>query len=413
MDPVQLSPPRISWRWWAAALLFLAGFVGLLAGVSLSERPDVVSSTWLTKAYYALGYFVFGGLDVGTPDGGPGWAQTTLWIAYFGAPALTASAVVEAVIQVIAPDRWHLQRIRDHIVIFGAGPRTLSYLSYLQQEFPATRTIVVAREFEAIAEQEFRQKFHATPVIGDLTHDYLLRSLRLRKAKRVVLLGNDDFQAFEAASRVLEIAPHLAGRIVLHCHNLRFMRSLQETELAQQCQIFNTYNLAAKGFVRSRLIEHFKHTSSKDIVVMAGFGRFGQSVLEELQAAAADEIAKVAVIDKDADRRVLVVDEQNRVETQYSREVFQGDIGHPIVWQSLAATIDLAKDSPTIILGTGQEQENLRTAIWLKQRYPNAMVYARTNEVSRFASSVGAEYKVEPLSITQLAEENFPRAWLD
>jgi hypothetical protein len=39
--------------------------------VSLSECPDVQSADILTKAYYSLGLFVMGGLDLGTPIDGP------------------------------------------------------------------------------------------------------------------------------------------------------------------------------------------------------------------------------------------------------------------------------------------------------------------------------------------------------
>ena len=52
--------PRINWRWAAAVSLFLLAFVGLISGVSLSERPDVTGAGLLTKAYYSLGLFVVG-----------------------------------------------------------------------------------------------------------------------------------------------------------------------------------------------------------------------------------------------------------------------------------------------------------------------------------------------------------------
>ena len=97
---------KINWRWAAAVILFLLAWSGLASGVLLTERPGVSSSDWLTKAYYSLGLFVVGGLDLGTPDGGPLWGRIALWIAYFGSPLLMASAVIEAVLRVVAPHRW-------------------------------------------------------------------------------------------------------------------------------------------------------------------------------------------------------------------------------------------------------------------------------------------------------------------
>ena len=402
----------IGWRWWAAAILFLLGFGGLLAGVDVSERPGIADASNMTKAYYTLGLFVVGGLDIGTPQDGPWLARTALWIAYFGAPLLTASAVIEALIKVISPGRWQLRRLANHIIIFGSGRLTLSYLRLLRRNSPNVKVVVVDEKFDPVREQELRQKFNATTLVGDLTHRYLLKNLRMSRARRVLLLGDNDFQAFEAATRILDISPRLEGKVILHCHNLRFMRSVQQTNLATRCEIFNTYNIAATGLVHAHLIEHFAMTASRDTVVMAGFGRFGQSVLEELHAHAANDIESFAVIDADADRRVLVVDEQARIGAEYQRLVFEGDIAHPNVWYQLAQAVDLSQGRPTIILGTGQEQHNLRTALWIKQKYPNAKVFARTNDFSQFALTVGNEHGINNISMTQLVEENVPLNWL-
>lgn len=402
----------VNWRWLAAASLFLCGFIGLMAGTPLSERPDVVNSGFLTKAYYALGFFVVGGLDVGTPNGGPIWAQTLLWIAYFGAPLLTASAVIEAIFQVLSPSRWQLRNIKNHIIVFGSGRLTISYLRLLRRHSPNAKVVVVDAQFDPVREQELRLKYRARTIVGDLTHEFLLQNLRLKKARRVLLLGDNDFQAFEAASQILKLAPRLESRVVLHCDNLRFMRSLETTELASKCEVFNTYNLAATGFVRDSLVEHFVRTEAKDTVVIAGFGRFGQSVLEELQAIANDEIKEVTVVDRDADRRVLVVAEQAQLQYGFTQNVFEGDISHPEVWRQVTEVVSLGESQPTVVLGTGQEQENLRTALWIKDRFPNALVFARTNDISQFALEVGSEHDVNSLSITQLVEHNIPEHWL-
>ncbi|MEQ8691487.1 MAG: NAD-binding protein [Pseudomonadales bacterium] len=411
MNPLIRQP--LGWRSLLALSLFSCGFIGLLAGVPLSERPDVVTSSALTKAYYALGFFVVGGLDVGTPDGGPWWAQGLLWIAYFGCPLLTASAVIEAMFQVLKPARWQLRNIRDHTIIFGANNLTISYLNMLKAHGRRGKIVIVDAEFDPVAEQELKQTYGARTVVGDLTHEYFLRLLRLKRARRVLLFGEDDFQACEAASRILKIAPQLDQRVIVHCQNLRFMRSLANTDLAAKCVFFNNYNIAASAFVHTHLIDHFDKTANKDNVVIAGFGRFGQSVLEELHAHAASKINNIAVIDVDADRRVLVVAEQARLAHSFESEVFQGDIGNPEVWRRLTSSMDLSADEPTIILGTGREQENLRTALWMKDRFPNTHVYARTNDISQFALAVGAEHGIKSVSITQLVEQSIPTDWLN
>lgn len=412
MNAYPIDTSRISWRWWLAVLLFGFALAGLLSGVSLSERPDIVTAPILTKAYYSLGLFVVGGLDLGTPEGGPLWGRTLLWLAYFGAPLLTASAVIDAVLTAMAKRRWHLKRIKGHIVIVGADDLTISYLRVLRSRDTSTPVVVVAKEIDAVRELELVESFGVTVVVGDITHEFLLRELRLHRAKRLLLLGGSDFLAFEAASKVLRLFPNMQGKTVIHCASLRFLRSMSNTRIAGQSIWFNSYNLAAKALVRDSLVDHFVKTADKDTVVLAGFGLFGQTILEELQKNAAGQIARVLLIDVDAHRRVQIVEEQLNLDTSYEKHVLQGDISHPDVWRKVVDIFDLNIGEPVLILGTGTAANNLRTALWLKDKYPNALVFSRTNDISEFALQVGADHDIHCISITQLMEENIPPTWL-
>ena len=392
--------------------LFGSAFLGLNLGVSLSERPDVLQAGLLAKAYYSLGLFVVGGLDIGTPQGGPWMGRALLWAAYFGAPVLTASAVIDALARVLSPGHWQLRRIANHIVLVGGGGLTDTYLRALRRHSKGKKVVVVREQVEFIRRQELEQTFGATVVTGDITNDFMHKALHLERASKVLLLGEGDFQSYEAASKMLTRFPHLQGKIVLRCHNLRFMRTMAETAIARQLTAFNAYHLAAKGLVRTQLIGHFRKTPTRDTVVIVGFGRFGQSILEELQSDAAGLVSTVALIDRDAERRVLVAEEQQRIAGPYRKKVFQGDIGHPQVWRQLQEAMDLTIDHPTLILATGDIKENLRTALWLKRKYPNALIFARTNDVSSLAQDIGAEHGINYFSIKQLVEDNMPVAWL-
>ncbi|MEO2173557.1 MAG: NAD-binding protein [bacterium] len=413
MAPEQLSSRNLSWHWPAAFAIFACALIGFSSGVSLTERPEVITSSMLTKAYYSLGLFVIGGLDIGVPVGGPVFGRILLWVAYFGAPLLTASAVIEAVLNVMEPHRWKLRRLRNHIVIVGSGDMTISYLRVLREQGNTTPVIVVDEKVDAVRELELSASFNVTVVVGDVTHDFLLKELRLKRALRVLLLGEDNFLAYEAASKILRLFPHLESRIIIHSSSLRFLRAMQDTKIAQQSISFNSYNLAAKGLVRETLTDHFSRTKGKDVVVLAGFGLFGQTILEELQSVARDEIEVVGIIDLDANRRIEVVDEQQSIESKYNRGVLQGDISNPEVWRNLRHQIDLSRGEPVIILGTGDAANNLRTALWIRQKHPNALVFARTKDVSHFAQEVGREHDINTISITQLVEDNIPLDWLD
>jgi voltage-gated potassium channel Kch len=410
IHPVDTS--RISWRWWLAILFFLFAFVGLMFNVSLTERPDIVDASPLSKAYYSLGLFVVGGLDLGTPTGGPWLARIMVWIAYFGAPLLTASAVIDAVLTAMAQRRWHLKRIRNHIVIVGSGDLTTSYLRVLRASNPTAAVIVVDVAIDPVRELELAETFNVTVVKGDITHEFLLRELQLDRAVRVLLLGDNDFFAFEAASKILRLYPALAHKVVIHCASLRFLRAMSGTRVAEQTVRFNSYNLAAKALVRDTLLDHFVKTAGKDTVVLAGFGLFGQTILEELQINTPHHIDRVVLIDLDAHRRIQVVQEQ-RSHTSIDEEyVLQGDISHPDVWRRVANNAELDKGEPVLILGTGNAANNLRTSLWIKDKYPQALVFSRTNGISEFAEEVGRDHDIKTISITQLMEENIPSEWL-
>jgi voltage-gated potassium channel Kch len=402
---------KISWRWPLALILFTCAMLGLSSGVSLTERPDVYDGSLLVKAYYSLGLFVVGGLDIGLPTGGPIQGRALLWVAYFGCPLLAASAVMEALLIVISKERWQLRRIKNHIVVVGSGDLTTSFLRVLRQQSNQIPVIVIDHAIDRTRAQELTVTFDVTILNGDVTHDFMLQKLRLHRARRVMLLGNDHFVAFEAATKIIRLYPNLASQIVLHGGSLRFLRALQSTKIANQVTLFNSYNLAAKGLVNSVLIDHFNKTNYQDTVVIAGFGLFGQTILEELRMNAGDAIDLVAIVDKEAHRRVQIVDEQQKSGAFYERKIYQGNTTHPDVWQKLTGDIDLSRGEPVVIMGTGDPANNLRTALWLKQKHNNALIFVRTNDTSEFAQAVGKEYDVHCISITQLVEDNIPLEW--
>ncbi len=384
-------------------------------GVSVTERDGIASADLLTQAYYSLSLFVMGGVDLGTPYGGPVAGRVMVWTAYFGAPVLTASTLLTALLRALAPERWRLQRLKDHIIVVGAGELSLSYLRVLRRHNPDASVVVISRvrPDQSIID-EFQQGLHATVVVGDITHEFFLRQLHVERALKILLLSDNSLRSYEAASVLINMVPGIGSRIVIHCARLRFMRAMENTHVAQSCETFNTYHLAASGLVRERMLQQFRETHEKDVVVIAGFGRFGQTVLEELQHHAIDELSTVAIIEQDANRRVMVAEEQMEFTHGYRREVYDGDISHPEVWRRLQDEIKMEEDGENsiFVLGTGREEDNLRTALWVKRKYPKAMVIARSSKESRFADEVAAEHNFISISINQLVEEYIPKNWV-
>jgi Trk K+ transport system NAD-binding subunit len=403
---------QFPWLPAGAVFIFLLALIGFSSGVSVTERPELASAGLMAKAYYALSLFVVGGVDLGTPTGGPRLGQVLVWIAYFGAPMLAAWGLISALLRALSPQSWQLKRLKNHIIVVGDGELAISYLRVLREKDRKTAVVVVSSG-ELTLKEEFKQSFGAVVVSGDITHDFFLRELKPDRARKILLLDNNSLRSYEAASVLLNLVPGIADKVIIHCASLRFMRSMANTRVAQSCQAFNTYHLAASGLVRNQMLHHFRETDPKDVVILAGFGRFGQTILEELQRCAIEELDTVLIIDKDAERRVMVADEQMEFSGAYRRQLFDGDIANPQVWEQVRREANIEGNNTVFVLGTGREEENLRSALWLRKKYPGALVIARSSKESLFATEVGEEHDIVSISIAQLVEENIPQAWVD
>jgi len=108
---------------------------------------------------------------------------------------------------------------------------------------------------------------------------------------------------------------------------------------------------------------------------------------------------------------MMVVEEQQQLQSNFDRSVLRGDISNPEVWRRVAAKVDLEQPNTFFLLGTGSGRDNLRTALWLKQKYPKSQVFARSNSQSRFASSVAEEKTINAFSINGLLEDMIPVRW--
>jgi voltage-gated potassium channel Kch len=324
-----------SWRSLGAFYFFVSAIVGFQLGVGVSERPEVLDSGLLTHAYYSMSLFVVGGVDLGTPYGGPFAGRVLVWSAYFGAPILAAWTLIEALFRSMAPQSWYLRRLKDHIIVVGDGELAISTLRALRQHNAKVPIVVVTTSSDPVLAEEFNQDFGAFVVCGDVTHTFFLKQLRVEHARKVLLLDDNSLRSYEAASTLINLVPGIGSRVIIHCGNLRFMRAMENTRVAKRCQTFNTYHLAASGLVRSQMLHYFRETKAKDVVILAGFGRFGQTILEELQRSAIDELDTVVIIDIDAHRRVMIADEQMKFSGQYRRQLFEGDISNPAVWENI------------------------------------------------------------------------------
>ena len=388
----------------------MLGLAAFCSGADASER-DVSTADFMTKVYYTLGLFVLGGLDLGVPTGGPVWARVALWLVYFAAPAITTSALVEGILRAIRPDRFRLRHLRQHVVIVGCGRLAMLYLERLRESEPNTPVLIIDNRADNPHQETAIKRFRANVLIADITSKPAVRTLRLEAAKRLVVVTGDDYINLDTATRAIRIAPHLATKTLLHISDLRLLRVVEDAELLQHVTKFNSYRRAAEFLVAEKLLPHFRKTESGDIVVLAGFGRFGQSVLDQLQQHAAGKFTKVIIIDQNGDLQTMVFAEQIGFQNGYEWQLLAENLQHPRTWQHVAEMIGGEGEEPVFILGSGDDSINIRTALWLSGKYPDTKILARCFRHSTFADQISGECDFEVVSTAELLLSGMHPEW--
>lgn len=411
-----LSPARFgisrrgAWlRGVAPALVFCAGYLALASGATVSERE--IPAGPLPQIYYVISLFVLGGLDLGTPIAGPSWARTLLWAVYFAAPLVTASALLEIVWAIALPITYRLRRLRDHTVIVGAGRLTELYLQKLRDHSPRAPIVLVDRNPDNPRLQPLAAKYPMTVVLGDINDPVTLGLLRLAHARRVLILTGNDFTNLNAASFMLDNTPSLAGRIVLHVSNLRLLRSMDLAPTVRATAVFNMHEVAARHLIRQHLLERFAETAHHDTVVLAGFGRFGQSVLQALQELASGSFGQVIVVDVRGQEKMSGFNDRVGTTGAYALHATSGNILDCSVWAALDQRHDLTQKAPLIVVGADDDMVNLEAALWLRRRYGEAYIVARHFQRSPFSTQIADDCKIVLFSFADLVTEAIPVEW--
>ncbi len=408
--PTTRVQPGLLWR--VAAFLTVAGvaLAALQLGVGFSERPGVPGGPLVSKLYYTLGLFFLGGLDLGMPVGGPDVARWAMWAAYFAAPAITAGAIVEGLLLTLRPEWWERRGLHDHLVVVGAGRVGMLYMEAIREWEPHRKILLVALEQDMADVVEARTRLGVRFHQGDITQEATRRALRLDRAIGVALLTKHDLINLEGATSIRDEYPDLRGHMVVHVADLTLKRAVADEwrrtpDGLDPGRVFNSHRVAAEHLVRHELAQHFSSTESLDVVVLAGFGRFGQTILEVLQEEAADEVRTVVVVDLEAHKRMRQYAAGVGVAKDWSCQVVEGDIADPGTWEMITTCLVFDSDEeprPVYVLGTNSDEVNLQTAMWLRAREAGAGIVARCFHDSGFTDAVARDGAIDVIGVAGL-----------
>lgn len=252
-------------------------------------------------------------------------------------------------------------------------------------------------------------------VAGDARTGSCLRSMQLERAREAVLLTGDDLVNLDAAWRIAEMAPDLP--VTAHVSDLGLWRTIDAVRangVGDRVRIFNAHRVAAHRLYEEHLAAYFATTEPEDVVVLLGFGRFGQTVLEYLQRRAGSQIKQAVVVDRAAGRRARLYEAQVGNGGRCDLVVVEGDLDDPHTFEHIDATLEMSEAPPVFVIGTDDDQRNLRSAITLRSSYPDSRIFVRCVHQSAFGARISTTLRFEVLAVDAmlrhaLAEE--PTSW--
>jgi voltage-gated potassium channel Kch len=158
------------------------------------------------------------------------------------------------------------------------------------------------------------------------------------------------------------------------------------------------------------LIARFEETDSPDLVVIAGFGRFGQTILELLQEHAAGEFSAAVLVDRHAESLYRQFAERVGFRSGYRCDKLQADLADPGTWDRVRAIMEepghgTAPAKVSIVLGTDDDRLNIRTAMLLRQKLPDAQIVARCFVDSSLTRELSVDGEFEIFGVSRLLQD--------
>jgi len=150
-----------------------------------------------------------------------------------------------------------------------------------------------------------------------------------------------------------------------------------------------------------------RESEGQETLVFTGFGRFCQTYLRQfMDVRGSEQIASIAVIAMEADLAwerffdALPAEQRARLGGIDVR-LQNGRQEDPRAWESLLDDRGGSQGKLVVLLGTNDDQSNLKAAMRVRDRSPDAYVMVRTFAASSFALHVGTDMNLQIVDIAR------------
>jgi voltage-gated potassium channel Kch len=377
--------------------VFACALIAFGVGVGTTERAAIPDANFLTHLYYGVGLFVLGGMDLGMPTGGPLFGRVLLWVAYFLGPLVTTTAVAEGFLRAVQPEYLRRRTLREHVVLVGLDRVGQRYLEAVRATHPNRTVLVVDTDANHRAVLLGRRDPNVMFQHGDASDPGIRAQLRLEYAKGVVLTAPDDLVNLEIAWDLANDFPLLPVAALVADSGIR--RGSGQMQDGGGPQLFNVHRMVASHLYESALHAHFHDTAEQDTVVIAGFGRFGQTILEYLQLQAACELQRVIIVDLHADSHAERFEERAGFHRHGTRNVVSGDMTRPSTWDIVDAIAQNDAHPAVVILASEHDDLNRQTAMLLRRRNAPGRIFVRVFHDGAYVRALAKHYDIDILAV--------------
>lgn len=408
---------RIGWivRGLALAAVFVMAVAAFRAGVDVSDRPGLPRADLLTQLYYAGGLFVLGGMDLGTPVSGPAFARGMLWTSYFLAPLITTSAVIEGALRLVGSRAFDRVGLRQHLFVVGLGRLGTTFVAAFRQWDKRCIIVAMDRDAHRAALDQVRRLHGVRVLPGDARITGTFASLSIEHARGVALLTEDDLLNLDVAFRLSKLHPNIP--VVAHVSNISLQRAAADIERdasRRRLHVFNGHRVTAEYLFTCHLQDYFAATKSKDTVILAGFGRFGQTIFELLHQKAQAEIEHFLIADRTAALAYRTFESEVSCNVTSPPITVDGNLADPQTWQQIQQRLGTLPEPPVVILGSDNDSTNLKSALSARRYWPNCKAFVRFQHHSEFAEDLAKRHQFIVLGVDTMllqALEEQQKTW--